>query len=212
MSKRIAANFTWIVSLEWHLAIPGSGGRAAPLTKAEALVFMDKLAKLEVAGATDGPIKVAWEDAFLDALHHLCSTPDPPLAEVAPSDLPAALGAMLLPTSGHRNQLIQGRPLRMSRRLTPVKHHCIRLTRPLMLWHGRVSRQLSVQLRNGRQWAIAVSLALAAPWCSRTDPRALICLQQRPARIPVTRPVWCSCRHLLLLLPAATDWATSRAA
>lgn len=51
---------------------------AAPLTGRETLVFLDKLAKLERMGATEGPIKAAWEDSFLDTLHHLCSHPDPP--------------------------------------------------------------------------------------------------------------------------------------
>lgn len=79
----VSAAFQFIIyQSSCRLVIPGGGWRAAPLTKGEALVFMDKLAKLELAGATDGPIKLAWEDAFLDALHHLCSTPDPPLAEV----------------------------------------------------------------------------------------------------------------------------------
>lgn len=94
---------------------------------------MDKLAKLELAGATDGPIKVAWEDAFLDTLHHLCSTPDPPLAEVT-SQRPAHRPVLPSMKRGHR---------------TPMGHCCIRFSRHLMSWYRRKSHQLSVQLRCG---------------------------------------------------------------
>ena len=58
-------------------------------------MFLGKLAKLELAGATEGAIKGAWEDAFLDTVHHLCSHPSPP--EVRPPSLPPPLPPAPLP-------------------------------------------------------------------------------------------------------------------
>ena len=36
---------------------------------------MERLAALERSGATEGPIKGAWEDAFLDLTHRLITQP-----------------------------------------------------------------------------------------------------------------------------------------
>jgi hypothetical protein len=36
---------------------------------------MERLAALERSGATEGPIKAAWEDAFLDLIYRLTTQP-----------------------------------------------------------------------------------------------------------------------------------------
>ena len=47
----------------------------AGLSEKESALFMERLAALERSGATEGPIKGAWEDAFLDLTHRLITQP-----------------------------------------------------------------------------------------------------------------------------------------
>jgi hypothetical protein len=49
--------------------------RPAGLSEKESALFMERLAALERSGATEGPIKGAWEDAFLDLTHRLITQP-----------------------------------------------------------------------------------------------------------------------------------------
>lgn len=55
---------------------------SAGLSEKESNLFMERLAALERSGATEGPIKGPWEDAYLDLIYRLATQPPTEVSKI----------------------------------------------------------------------------------------------------------------------------------